>query len=83
MKLKLLVQFYLNGNLLLSKETTDEYSPFYSKEGYGLFIAEILVPDNVPIEKEIDCKVKIINTDEYLSQEFEQIYFYMKRRSEL
>lgn len=83
LKLKLLVQFYLDGKLVLSKETTDEYRPFLGKDNSGLILADILVPDDLPIDKKIDCKVKIVNTDEYLSQECEQIFFYMKKKSEL
>ena len=65
LKLQIKLDFYNDNTLLILKETTNDYSPFYGKRGNGLILFEFKSPENIHLDTEIICKSTILDTDEY------------------
>ncbi len=82
LQLRIKLDFYNDNKLLISKETSNNYSPFYGRRGDGLMLFEFKSPEDIPIDTEITCKSTILATDEYLSQQYGSMRLYIQKESE-
>lgn len=82
LRLRIKLDFYNDNKLLISKETSNAYSPFYGSKGDGLMLFEFKSPEDIPIDTEITCKSIILATDEYLSKQYGPMRLYMQKESE-
>lgn len=74
--------FYLNDQLILTKESTGKVYPFFGDtNGVGLVYIES--PEEIPIDKIITCKVIILKTDEDFLNEYGPASFFVGRHSDL
>lgn len=82
LKLRVRLDFYKNDALLISKETSSDYTPFYGKRGNGLMLTEFESTEDVPIDTEITGKLIVLSPDESLSNQYGPLRLYIQKRSE-
>ena len=82
LKLRLKLDFYSDGALLTSKETTDDYTPFFGKRGNGFILSDFISPEEIPLDKKITCKLTIIAPDRELYSKYAPIKLYIQKMSE-
>lgn len=80
--LQLEINFYVDNVLTLSKEFRGEPSPFYGLYGDGWILVHYKCPEELPINKNITCEVKIIEPDKYLQEHYGPASFYIAKMSD-
>jgi len=83
LKLKMEVNFYQNGNLILSRIVENKYFPFLSLKGSGFAFIIYKSPDDLPSDKLLVCEVKIIESDTELENTYGPVRFYIRKDSDM
>lgn len=79
--LKLEIKFYVDNVLVLSK-VSEEPSPFLGLYGDGMMLIYYRCPDDLPLNKQIVCEVKVIEPDKYLQDNYGPASFYIAKMSD-
>ena len=82
LKTRLQIEFLEGTNLLHSIKSTEYYSSFIGLRGDGLTLGTFETPDDVPIKRDITCKVTVLSPDEVLSKQYGTVTFYIQKASE-
>jgi hypothetical protein len=81
--LEILFKFYdVNDKLIYQKQTKGNYVPFIGKNGGGLKLFQFHVPEDIPEDQEITCKLIVINKDDALYNKYGPIKLCIKKASE-
>ena len=81
--LKLKVNFYVNNELVLTKESTSDYYSFFGKHGNGIALFSLYSPKDLPKRKNIKCVIEVKTPDKKLSDTYSPVYVYIQKMSEL
>lgn len=82
-KLKLIMEisFYTDNRLILSRVIERSYDSFVRNRKQGGFtFIYYKCPEDLPVNKIIICKVKVIEPDEYLAAHYGPVKFYVRKR---
>jgi len=82
LKLKIRIDVYEGGQLRCSRLTTSEYTPFLGRRGNGFWLTDFYAPADVPIRKDLTCKITVLSPDEVLSEKFGPVSVYIQKASE-
>ena len=81
--LRLQLDFYENNQPIFSTESNvTAFLPFLGLRGNGLRLGSFETPEQVPLMKEVECKVTVIAPDETLQSKYGPVWFYIKKQSE-
>ena len=77
---KFSIVFLSNNKIIISRMIPDEYLPFLAEQGNsGIKMMDYKVPEDVPMNTRITCKVRIAVPDSKLSKEYGPVRFYIKK----
>lgn len=82
LKLRMKLNFYKEGALLITKETTNDRIPFYGKRGNGFILFEFSCPEDIPIDTEIRCELTVLTVDKALDRQYGSVRLYIQKVSE-
>lgn len=82
LQLRLKLDFYSNDILLISKESTDKYEPFYGRRGNGFILFSFDSPAEIPIDTYITCKAMVLIADKELDAQCGPARLYAQKLSE-
>ena len=85
-KLKLIMEisFYTDNRLILSRIIEKVYDPFVGGPNRsGFSFVHYKCPEDLPVNKKIIFKVKVIEPDEYLAAHYGPVKFYVAKGSDL
>ncbi len=76
---RLKIDYYIDGKIMLRQVGGKYYSSYSAKEDEGLFISYYVnIPSDLPAGKEIVCKIKVIETDEYMVNKYGPVKFFVR-----
>lgn len=81
-KLQMEIKFYANNSVIMSKTTGNGYSPILCEHGGGLIFVHYKTPNDLPVDQEIECEVKIITPDKELQDSYGPARFYIRKGSD-
>lgn len=83
LELILKVDFYVNNELILTKESTGDYYSFLGKQGNGIALFSFYSPKELPKRKDIKCVIEVKTPDKKLSDTLGPAFVYIQKMSEL
>ena len=81
-KLRVRIDVFQGDQLFFSDISTSEYSSFMGLRGNGLQLLRFNAPEDVPLKKELTCKVTVLVPDKALNKNFGPVSFYIQKASE-
>lgn len=81
-KLRVRMDVFQGDQLLFSESSTSDYYSFMGLRGNGLCLLSFNVPEDVPLKKELTCKVTVLVPDKASNKHFGPVSFYIQKASE-
>lgn len=82
LKLKLEIKLFYKDKVYLTKVLEENYSPFSGASGSGFSLMYYKCPLDLPVNQDITCEVKVIESDDVLSNNYGPVKFYIQKISD-
>ncbi len=76
------IEFLVDNKIIFSQRINEPLIYFWSKYGKGIWLKKFNVPEQLPLDKEIYCVVKVLVPDQEFWEAYGPVRFFIEKTFE-